>query len=135
MAHGVKLEVADCDPFHFAIGRMVVDPVLVAAEAIPGIQNRRVLVGDPGQFIEPPARQRAEAMEMRLQPAKITRLKIQREKIAQAAIDFVEILPRAIRRDVIGAARDTPCFSVAERFSAARASFPPPRRAGRRPAG
>ena len=87
MAHGVELEIAERDFLHFAIGRMVVDPVLVAAKAVPGVQNRRVLVGDPRQFIEPAARQRAEAIEMRLQPPKIIRLQIQTEKIAQAAID------------------------------------------------
>src|SRR6266478_4817208 len=32
VAHGVKLEVAERDGFHFAVGRMVVDPVLVAAK-------------------------------------------------------------------------------------------------------
>jgi len=50
-------------------------------------------------------RQRAEAIEMRLQPAKIVRFQIKPQQIAQAAIDCVEILTRAIRRDVIGAPR------------------------------
>ena len=65
---------------------MIVDPVLVAAETVARIQNRRVLVGGPRQFIEPAACKRAEAIEMRLQPAKIIRLQIEPEQIAQAAI-------------------------------------------------
>ncbi len=78
---------------------MIVDPVLVAAEAVARVQNRRVLVGDPRQFIEPAACERAEAVEMWLQPAKIIRLQIEPEQIAQAAIDRVEILSGAIRRE------------------------------------
>ena len=83
---------------------MVVDPVLVAAETVARVQHRRMLVGDPRQFIEPAAGQRAEAIEMRLEPAKIVRRQIERQQIAQAAIDGVEVLSRAIRRDVVGAA-------------------------------
>jgi hypothetical protein len=104
MAHGVKLEIAERDFLHFAVGRMVVDPVLVAAKAIPCIQHRRVLVGGPGQFVQPTARQRAQAIEMRLEPPKIIRLEVQLEKIAQAAVYSVEILPGAIGCDVIGSA-------------------------------
>ena len=100
MAHGMKLEIGEGDALHLAIGRMVVDPVLVAAEPIPGIEHRRMLVGDPGEFIEPPARQFAEPIEMRFQPPKILRLQIKPEQIAQAAIDRIEILSRAVRRDV-----------------------------------
>jgi hypothetical protein len=83
---------------------MIIDPVLVAAEPIACIQDRRMLVGGPRQFVEPAARQRTEAVEMRFQPAKIIRLKIQLQKIAQAAIPCIKILPGAIRRDVSGAA-------------------------------
>ena len=56
------------------------------------------------QFVEPAAGERAEAIEMRLEMAEIVRLEIMREQVAQAAVDGVEILSRAIRRDVIGAA-------------------------------
>jgi hypothetical protein len=43
-------------------------------------------------------------MKMRFQPPEIVRLQIGLQQIAQAAIDGVEILAGAIRRDVIGAA-------------------------------
>ena len=104
MAHGVKLEIAERDVLHLAVGRVVVDPVLVAAETVARVQHRRMLVGDPGEFVEPAAGQRAETIEVRLKPAKIIRFQIKLQQIAQAAIDGVEILPGAIRRDVIGAA-------------------------------
>ena len=104
MAHGVKLEIAERDLFHFAIGRMVIDPVLVAAEAVARMQHRRMLVGDPREFIEPAARKPAEPVEMRFQPPKITRFQIKPQQVAQAPIDRVEIRTRAIGGDVIGAA-------------------------------
>src|SRR5260370_35193760 len=103
MAHGVELELAEGDLLHFAIGPMVVDPVLVADEAVACIQDRRVLVGAPGQFIEPAACQSTQAIKMRFQPSKIIRLEIKSDKMPQAAVDRVEILSGAIRRDMVGA--------------------------------
>ncbi len=76
VAHGVKLEIAEGDILHFPVGRMVVDPVLVAAKTVAGMEHRGMLVGDPCEFIEPAARKRAEPLEMRFQPAKIIRLQI-----------------------------------------------------------
>ena len=61
-----------------------------------------MLVGDPRQLVQPPACQLPQAMEMRLQPPKILRLQIQPEQIAQAPVDSIKILPRAIRRDARG---------------------------------
>jgi hypothetical protein len=43
---------------------------------------------------------------MRFQPAKIIRLEIRLQQIAQAAVYRIEILARAIRRDVVGTARE-----------------------------
>jgi hypothetical protein len=111
MAHRVKLEIAERDSLHFAVGRMVLDPVFVAAKTVACIQDRRVFVGDPGQLIQAAAREYAKAIEMRFQPSEIGRLQIKSEKIAQAAVDGVEVLPGAIRRDVIGAAIDIPGLS------------------------
>src|SRR3982074_786718 len=117
MAHGMELEITKRDFLHFAVGRMVVDPVLVAAKTIPRMQHRRMLVGDPRQFIQPAARQLAETLEMRLEPAKIIPRPIQREQIAQAAIHGIEILTRAIRCDVISAAAQLLHFNLVERFA------------------
>ncbi len=103
MAHGVELEVAERDRFHVAVGGMIVDPVLVAAEAVARLQHRRVLVGGSGELVEPAAGKGAEAVEVGLEPAKVIGLQIEPEQVAQAAIDGIEILSRTIRRDVIGA--------------------------------
>ena len=103
MAHGVKLEIAERDLLHLAVGRMVVDPVFVAAETVARMQHRRMLVGGFRQLIQPAARQRPEAMEMRFEPPKIVRRQIELQQIAQAAIDQVEVQSGAIRRDMIGA--------------------------------
>jgi hypothetical protein len=55
-------------------------------------------------------------MEMGFQPLKIVRLQIKPEQIAQAAIHGIEILPRAIRRDMVGAAPDVLRLGLVERF-------------------
>ena len=52
MAHGVELEIAECDLLHLAIGRMIVDPVLVATEPVARVQHRRMLVGGAGECVE-----------------------------------------------------------------------------------
>ncbi len=111
MAHRMKLEITEGDFFHLTVGGVVVDPVLVAAKAVARVQHRRVLVGEPRQFIQPSARERAEAIEMRPEPLEIVRRKIEREQIAQAAISSVKVLPGAVRRDVIGAAGQSRCYS------------------------
>ncbi len=103
MAHGVKLEIAERDLLHLAVGRMVVDPVFVAAETVARMQHRWMLVGGFRQLIQPAARQRPEAMEMRLEPPKIVRRQIELQQITQAAVDQVEVLTGAVRRDAIGA--------------------------------
>ena len=52
MAHRMQAEFAEGDALHLAVGGMVFDPVLVAAEAVAGMQHRRMLVGGVGQFVE-----------------------------------------------------------------------------------
>ena len=104
MAHGVELEISECDALHLAVGGMVVDPVLVAAEAVARMQHRRMLVGDPREFVQPSAGERAEPVEMRLRDARNRRAQIERQQRAQAAVDGIKILSRAVRRDVLGAA-------------------------------
>ena len=104
VAHGVKLEVSERDLLHLAIGGVIVDKILVAAKAVARVQNGRMPVGDPCQLIQPAAGEGPEPVEMRRQPAKIFRRQVMAEQIAQAAVDGIEILPRTIGRDVIGAA-------------------------------
>jgi hypothetical protein len=51
-----------------------------------------------------PAGERAEPVEMRLKTGKVICREVKAEQIAQTAVAGVEILSRAVRRDVIGAA-------------------------------
>jgi len=104
MAHGVELEIAEGDVLHFAIGGVIVDPVLVAAGAVTRVQQRRILVGDRCELIESPARERAQAIEMRFHGAKIPFSEINRQQIAKGAITCIKIEPSAIGRDRRGAA-------------------------------
>ena len=107
MAHGVKLEIAEGDALHLAIGGVILDPVLVAAEAVARVQHRRVPVGSPRQLIQPSAGERSQPFKMRLQSRKVRSGEIERQQVAQSTIDGIKILSRAVRRDVCGAtARD-----------------------------
>ena len=100
MAHGVELEIAECDLLHLAIGRMIVDPVLVATEAVARVQHRRMLVAGAGECVELAAGQFAHALEMRLQRrARIWR-ETEPEQVADAAIDGKEVETGAVRRHV-----------------------------------
>src|SRR5258708_6193589 len=100
MAHGVKLEITEGDGFHLAISGVIVDPVFVAAEAVACMENRRMLVGDARQFVEPATGQGTESMKMWLQSPVIGISQIKRQQIAQAAIDLIKIQACAIARDV-----------------------------------
>jgi hypothetical protein len=82
VAHGVELKIAEGDLFHLAIGAVVIDKVFVAAKAVARVQNRRMLVGDPRQLVEPPAGEYTEPLEMRLEPGKILTGEIKRQQIA-----------------------------------------------------
>jgi hypothetical protein len=52
------------DVLHFAIGRVVFDPVGVATEAVAMVQDRRAFVGLQCQLVEPSAGDLAEVLEM-----------------------------------------------------------------------
>jgi hypothetical protein len=74
-----------------------------------------VLVGYPREFIEPAARERAQAIEMWFQSPKIIRLQISPQEVTQAAIFCVEILSGTIRCDVAGPAIGILPFAVSAR--------------------
>ena len=107
MAHGMELEIAERDVLHLAVGGVIVDPVLVAAETVARVEYRRMLVGHAGQLVEPAAGELAEPVEMRLQLLEIVRCQIKRQQVAQAAVDGIEILSGAVRREVFGATTTT----------------------------
>ena len=64
--HRVDAEFAVGDALQLAIGRVILDPLPVAAEAVAMMQHRRVPVGEPRALVEMVARERAEPIEMRL---------------------------------------------------------------------
>ena len=117
MAHGVELEIAKGDLLHLAIGRMIVDPVLVAPKTVARVQHRRMLVGGARELVEPAAGQFAEPIEMRLQLPKIVRRKIERQQVAQPAVDGIEIFAGAVEPEMIGTLRlwRLLCRAIAER--------------------
>ncbi len=90
--HG-KLAVAD--PLHLGIGRMLFDPLSVAALAIARMQGRRVAVGAVRQLVKPPAYQISEALKGRPQGRKIGGRKVQGQQL-------LERLVIAVRVDAVG---------------------------------
>ena len=103
MAHGVKLEFAERDLLHLAVRMVILDPVFIATEAIP----RRASIGgcwsaDAREFVEAPAGEFAEALEVRLKRLADAGCKVEREQIAYPAVDRIEIETRAVRRDMTG---------------------------------
>ena len=68
--HRVNAELAERGGFQLAIGRVIFDPLRVAAEFVALVQHRGVTVGEPRAFVEMTAGERAEPVEMRLDMAK-----------------------------------------------------------------
>src|SRR6266536_5325218 len=81
VAHRVELKIAEADPLHFAVGRMVLDPIFVPAVAVARMEPGRMLVGDRRELVEPPAGQPAQALEMRLEMIPQRRLDIEVEQL------------------------------------------------------
>ena len=67
--HRVNAELAERGALQLAIGRMILDPLRVAAETVALVQHRGVAVGQPRAFVEMTAGERAEPVEMRLDVA------------------------------------------------------------------
>ena len=103
MGHGVELEVAERDLLHLAIGGVVFDPVLVAAEAVARMQDGRVAVGDARQFVQPAAGELAEALVVRRQPVEHVRRQIDRQQVAQSRIGGEEIHAGTVGGDPVRA--------------------------------
>src|ERR1700683_399567 len=98
-------EFAKADALHFAIGGVIFDLILVAAEAIPMVQDGDALVRLHGKFVETPAGKFAEPLEVRREVVERFFIEIEREKIAQRPIDSPEVEAATVRRDRLGAGR------------------------------
>ena len=97
--HRVNAELAERGALQFAIGRMIFDPLHVAAEPVALMQHRRVAVGEPRAFVEMAAGKRAEPVEMRLDMAKQRVGQMDAQQIGQRRIGAVEIHARGIGRE------------------------------------
>jgi hypothetical protein len=104
MRHRMKTEFAETNPFHLAIRRMELDPVMVAAETIARMEHGRMLVGNLGEFVETAAGELAETVEMRFHRGAQARLHVEIEQTAQAPVDAVKIHAAAVGRDQRGGA-------------------------------
>jgi len=103
--HGVQAELGKTDPLHFAIGRVIFDPVGVAPETIAMVQERRVLIRLQRQLIKPPAGQLAQPLDMRGEMLERRLVEVKRQQIAQRPVDLPKVKPAAIGCDLVGAAR------------------------------
>ena len=95
----MNAELAERSALQLAIGRMILDPLRVAAEAVALMQHRHMTVGEPRAFVEMTAGERAQPVEMRLDMAKQRIGQMNAQQIGQRRIGAVEIHPRRIRRE------------------------------------
>ncbi len=103
VGHGVHAEFLEGDLLHLAVGGVVVDPVLVAAETVARLQHRRVLVGHHGKLVEAVAGERAQPLEMRSHRRAQAGLQVERQQVLELAVDGIEVPAMRIGRDVLGA--------------------------------
>jgi hypothetical protein len=112
--HRVNAEFAERSPLQLAIGRMILDPLRVAAETIALVQYRHVAVGQPRAFVEMTAGEPAEPVEMRLDMAEQRIRQMNAQQVGQRRIGAVKIHPRRIRRQqtrLIGRCRHVVMFA------------------------
>ena len=95
-------ELAEGMTLQLAIGRMVLDPLGVAAEAVALMQNRPMTVGQPGAFVEMTAGQAAEPVEMRFDVAKQLVGQMDAQQIGQRRIGAIKVHAGRVRRDQPG---------------------------------
>lgn len=87
----VNAELAERGVLQLAIGRVVFDPLHVAAELIALVQHRRVPVGEPRAFVEPAAGQFTQPIEMRFDVTEQRLRQMNAQQIGQRRIGAVEI--------------------------------------------
>ena len=95
----MNAEFAERSVLQFAIGRMILDPLRVAAEAVALMQHRHMPVGQPRAFVEMAAGERAQPVEMRLDMTKQRIGQMDPQQIGQRRIGAVEIHAGGIGRE------------------------------------
>ncbi|CFW30401.1 Uncharacterised protein [Bordetella pertussis] len=98
-------ELAERDPLHFPVCRVVVDAVDVAAVAVARRQRRRMLVRGVRQFVQRVAGQLAEPVEVRREMAQLFGIGAKRQQLAQRWIEAPEVLAPAVVRNRFGRVR------------------------------
>ncbi|MGX1050897.1 hypothetical protein AB7M74_001832 [Bradyrhizobium japonicum] len=87
----VDAELAESGVLQFAIGRVIFDPLHVAAELVALVQHRRVPVGEPRALVEMATGEFAETIEMRLDVAEQRVRQMDTQQIRQRRIGAIEI--------------------------------------------
>ena len=87
----MNAEFAERMALQLAIGRMILDPLDVAAEAVALMQDRHVPVGQPRAFVEMPAGERAQPVEMRFDMTEQSIRQMNPQQISQRRIGPIEI--------------------------------------------
>ena len=105
--HRVNAELRERDLLQFAIGRVIFDPLHVAAEAVARVQDRRVAIGEARAFIEMTTGERTQPVKMRLDMVEDRLGQMNPQQVGQCRIGAVEIHPRRIRRQQSGLASTT----------------------------
>ena len=105
MRHGVDAELAVGHALELAVGRVVLDPLLVAPEAVAVVEHRDVPVGQPRPAIELVAGERAQAVQVRVDVTQERRGHVDVEEVRERGILPEEVEAGGIRRDQSGRRR------------------------------
>jgi hypothetical protein len=97
--HGVDAELPVGDALELSVRRVVLDPLLVAPEPVAVVQDRHVPVGQARAVVQLVARERAQAVEMRLDMTSERRGKVDLEQVRERAIRPEEVEPGGVGRD------------------------------------
>ncbi len=95
----MNAELAEGGALEFAVGRVILDPLRVAAELVALVQHRRMAVGQPRAFVEMAAGHGAEPVEMRLDVAERRVRQMQAQQIGQRRIGPVKIHAGGVGRE------------------------------------
>jgi hypothetical protein len=93
----MNAELAEGGALELAIGRMIFDPLHVAAKLVALVQHRPMAIGKPRAFVQPAAGKFAQAIKMRLDVTEQRVGKMQAKQILQRRVGAVEIHARRIR--------------------------------------
>ena len=101
----MNAELTECDFLQFAIGRVIFDPLYIAAKTVALVQDRRVAIGEARAFIEMTTGERTQPVKMRLDMVEDRLGQMNPQQVGQCRIGAVEIHPRRIRRQQSGLGR------------------------------